>query len=76
MAQHTQQQAAADEMKVTGMATEADETTKEIKIGDKTFVMPDQADGASMFPQVGAEVTVFYEQQDGKNVITRIGQAQ
>jgi hypothetical protein len=70
-----EQQAATDEMKVTGMVTEADQETKEITVGDKTFVMSDQA-GTAMFPQVGAEVTVFYEEQDGKNVITRIGQAQ
>lgn len=75
VAQQTQQQATED-MKVTGMVTEADKTTNEFTIGDKTFVMPDEAGGASMFPQVGAEVTVFYEEQDGKNVITRIGQAQ
>ena len=75
MAQQDQGQAAADEMKVTGMVTEADQTTKEITIGDKTFVMQDQA-GTAMFPQVGSEVTVFYEEQDGKNVVTRIGQAQ
>jgi Cu/Ag efflux protein CusF len=74
VAQQTQQEA-TDEMKVTGMVTEADQEAKEITIGDKTFVMSDQA-GTAMFPQVGAEVTVFYEEQDGKNVITRIGQAQ
>jgi hypothetical protein len=74
-AQQTQQPGSAEEMKVTGMVTEADQQTKEITIGDKTFVMSDQA-GTAMFPQVGAEVTVFYEEQDGKNVITRIGQAQ
>jgi Cu/Ag efflux protein CusF len=73
-AQQTQQQGSEGEMKVTGMVTEADQETKEITIGDKTFVMSDQA-GTAMFPQVGAEVTVFYEEQDGKNVITRIGQA-
>ena len=75
-AQQTQQQGSEEEMKVTGMVTEADDQTNEITIGDKTFVMPDEAGGASMFPQVGAEVTLFYEEQDGKNVITRIGQAQ
>jgi hypothetical protein len=75
-AQQSQQQGAQEEMKVTGMVTEADEQTNEIKIGDKTFVTPYKAGGASMFPQVGAEATVLYEQQDGKNVITRIGQAQ
>jgi hypothetical protein len=69
------QQEATDEMKVTGMVTEADQETKEITIGDKTFVMSDQA-GTAMFPQVGAEVTVFYEEQNGKNVVTRIGQSQ
>ena len=68
-------QQAAEEMKVTGTVTEADQQTKEITIDDKTFVMSDQA-GTAMFPQVGAEVTVFYEEQDGKNVVTRIGQAQ
>ena len=77
-AQQTQQQgqAAEEDMKVTGMVTEADKSTNEITIGDKTFVMPDEAGGASMFPQVGSEITLFYEEQDGKNVITRIGQAQ
>ena len=79
-AQQTQQQGSqqgsAEEMKVTGMVTEADQQTKEITIGDKTFIMPEEGGGAAMFPQVGAEVTVFYEEQDGKNVITRIGQAQ
>ena len=57
------------------MVTEADQTSKEIMIGDQTFVMRDQA-GTAMFPQVGAEVTVFYEERDGDNVVTRIGQAQ
>jgi hypothetical protein len=70
------QQEPTDEMKVTGIVTEADRETKEITIGDKTFVMPEEGGGASLFPQVGAEVTVFYEEQGGKNVITRIGQAQ
>jgi hypothetical protein len=73
-AQQTQQ-GSEGEMKVTGMVTEADQETKEITIGDKTFVMSDQA-GTAMFPQVGAEISVFYEEQGGKNVITRIGQAQ
>jgi hypothetical protein len=73
-AQQTQEQATED-MKVTGMVTDADKTTNEFTIGDKTFVMPEQS-GTALFPQVGAEVTVFYEEQDGKNVITRIGQAQ
>ena len=72
-AQQTQQQGSAEEMKVTGMVTEADQQTKEITINDKTFVMPEEGGGAALFPQVGAEVTVFYEEQDGKNVITRIG---
>jgi hypothetical protein len=70
------QQEPTDEMKVTGMVAEADQDSNEITIGDKTFIMPDEAGGASLFPQVGAEVTVFYEEEDGKNVITRIGQAQ
>jgi hypothetical protein len=74
-AQQVQQQG-TDEMKFTGMVTEADQQTKEITIGDRTFVMPEEGGGASLFPQVGSEVTVFYEQQKGKNVITRIGQAQ
>jgi hypothetical protein len=74
-AQQAQNQGSMDEMKVTGMVTEADQETKEITIDDKTYVMSDQA-GTAMFPQVGAEVTVFYEEQNGKNVITRIGQAQ
>ncbi len=67
--------AAAEEMKVTGKVTEADQDTKQIKVGDKTFDMSDQA-GTAMFPKVGSEVTVFYEEQDGKNVVTRIGHAQ
>jgi Cu/Ag efflux protein CusF len=74
-AQQAQNRGSMDEMKVTGMVTEADQETKEITIDDKTFVMSDQA-GTAMFPQVGAEVTVFYEEQDGKNVVTRIGQAE
>ena len=74
-AQQDQQPSATEEMKATGMVTEADTTTNEITIGDKTFVVPDQA-GTALFPQVGAEITVFYEEQDGKNVVTRIGQAQ
>ena len=74
--QQGQEQSAEEGMKVTGMVTEANETTSEITVGDKTFVMPDEAGGASMFPQVGSEITLFYEEQDGKNVITRIGQAQ
>ena len=69
------EQAAAEEMKVTGKVTEADQQTKQITVGDKTFDMSDQA-GTAMFPQVGAKVTLFYEEQDGKNVVTRIGQAQ
>lgn len=75
-AQQSQQQAAEEDMKVTGMVTEADDQTNEITIEGKTFVMPDEVGGASLFPQVGAEVTVFYEEQNGENVITRIGQAQ
>jgi hypothetical protein len=75
VAQQTQQPSSAEEMKVTGMVTEADQQTKEIKIGDKTFVM-DEGGGAALFPQVGSEVTVFYEEKNGKNVITRIGQAE
>ena len=67
--------AAAEEMKVTGKVTEADQQAKQITVGDKTFDMSDQT-GTAMFPKVGAEVTLFYEEQDGKNVVTRIGQAQ
>jgi hypothetical protein len=70
------QQAAEEDMKVTGMVTEADEETKEITIEDQKFVMPEESGGASMFPQVGAEITVFYREEGGQNVITRIGQAQ
>ena len=80
LAQQTQQQsagqAAEEDMKVTGMVTEADEQTKEITIEDQKFVMPEEGGGASMFPQVGAEVTVFYRQEGGQKVITRIGQAE
>ena len=60
-----QKQAAAEAMKATGTVTKADEQSKEITIGDKKFVMSDQA-GTYMFPQVGAEVTVFYEEQAAK----------
>jgi hypothetical protein len=70
------EQAAEEGMKVTGLVTEADQQTKEITIEDETFVMPDAAGGASVFPQVGAEVTVFYREEDGQKVITRIGQAE
>jgi hypothetical protein len=71
-----QQQAAEEDMKVTGMVTEADQETKEITIDDQKFVMPEEGGGASLFPQVGAEVTVFYREEGGQKVITRIGQAQ
>ena len=75
--QRVQQEGAGEEgIKVTGLVTSADPQTHEITIGDKTFVMPEEGGGASLFPQVGAEVTLFYEEQGGKNVITRIGQAQ
>jgi len=63
-------------IQVTGLVTSADPQTHEITIGDKTFVMPEEGGGASLFPQVSAEVTLFYEEQGGKNVITRIGQKQ
>lgn len=78
LAQQVQQQGEATEedMKVTGMVTEADQQTKEITIEDQKFVMPEEGGGASMFPQVGAEVTVFYREEDGQKVITRIGQAE
>jgi hypothetical protein len=68
-------QAAAEEMKVTGIVTKADEQSQQITVGDKTFDMSDQA-GTAMFPQVGGKVTLSYEERDGKNVVTRIGQAQ
>ena len=75
--QRVQQEGSGEEgTKVTGLVTSADPQTQEITIGDKTFVMPEEGGGASLFPQVGAEVTLFYEEQGGKNVITRIGQAQ
>jgi Cu/Ag efflux protein CusF len=67
--------ASAEEMKVTGKVTEADQESKQITVGDKTFDMSDQA-GTAMFPKVGAEVTLFYEEQGGKNVVTRIDNAQ
>jgi hypothetical protein len=38
-----QQQAASDEMKATGMVTKADEQTRQITIGDKTFLMPEES---------------------------------
>ena len=68
-------QAAAEEMKVTGIVTKADEQSKQITVGDKTFDMSDQA-GTSMFPQVGGKVTLSHEERNGKNVVTKIGQAQ
>jgi hypothetical protein len=68
-----EKQAAAEEMKVTGVVTKADEQTGQITVGDKTLVMEG---GEGEFPQVGGKVTAFYEIRDGKNVITRIGQAQ
>jgi hypothetical protein len=67
--------ASAGEMKVTGIVTKADEQSKQITVGDKSFDMSDQA-GTAMFPQVGGKVTLSYEERDGKNVVTRIGQAQ
>jgi hypothetical protein len=70
------QQGAEEDMKVTGMVTEADQETKEITIEDQKFVMPEEGGGASLFPQVGAEVTLFYREEGGQKVITRIGQAQ
>ena len=72
-AQAVKPKAAAEEMKVTGRVTKADEQTGQITIGDKTLVMEG---GEGEFPQVGGKVTAFYEIRDGKNVITRIGQAQ
>jgi len=74
--QQGDEQAAEEDMKVTGMVTEADQQTKEITIEEEKFVMPEEGGGASMFPQVGAEVTVFYRVEDGQKVITRIGQAE
>jgi hypothetical protein len=74
--QQAQGQSSEEEMKVTGMVTEADQDTKEIQIEDETYVMPEESGGASLFPQVGSEVTLFYTEEDGKKVITRIGQAQ
>lgn len=74
--QQGDQQGAEEDMKVTGMVTEADQQTKEITIEDQKFVMPEEGGGASLFPQVGAEVTVFYREEDGQKVITRIGQAE
>jgi Cu/Ag efflux protein CusF len=73
MAQQTQNQGAAEEMKVTGVVTKADEQTGAITIGDKTLVMEP---GEGMYPRVGSKVTALYEDRNGKNVITRIGQAQ
>ena len=72
-AQDVKPKVAAEEMKVTGRVTKADEQTGQITVGDKTLVMEG---GEGEFPQVGGKVTAFYELRDGKNVITRIGQAQ
>jgi hypothetical protein len=76
LAQQKQQGGAEEDMKVTGMVTEADQETKEITIEDQKFVMPEEGGGASLFPQVGAEVTLFYREEGGQKVITRIGQAE
>jgi hypothetical protein len=76
LAQHKQQGGAEEDMKVTGMVTEADQQTKEITIDDQKFVMPDEGGGAALFPQVGAEITLFYREEGGQKVITRIGQAE
>jgi hypothetical protein len=77
IAQQSGQQASDEDMKVTGMVTEADQQTKEITINDQTFVMPEEvAGGAAMFPQVGAEVTLFYREEGDQKVITRIGQSE
>jgi hypothetical protein len=62
--QQGSEQAAEEDMKVTGMVTEADQETKEISIEDQKFIMPEEGGGASVFPQVGAEVTVFYREED------------
>jgi Ni/Co efflux regulator RcnB len=70
-AQDVKPKAAAEEMTVTGVVTKADQHKREITIGDKSFVLSNEA-----FPQVGAKVTAFYENRGGKNVVTRIGQAQ
>jgi hypothetical protein len=73
--QQAQQEGSREEgTQATGLVTSADPQTHEITIGDKTFVMPEEGGGASLFPQVGAEVP--YSTRSGKNVITRIGQAQ
>jgi hypothetical protein len=71
-AQQTKQQATED-MKVTGMVTEADQQTREITIEDQTYVMPPQE---ALFPQVGAEITLFYREEGGQKLVTRIGQKQ
>ena len=76
LAEQGSEQAADEDMKITGMVTEANQETKEITIEDEKFVMPEEGGGASLFPQVGAEVTVFYREEDGQKVITRIGQAE
>jgi hypothetical protein len=68
------QQPAAEDMKVTGLVTEADQQTHEITIDDQTYVMPEEGGGASLFPQVGAEITLFYKEEGGQKIITRIGQ--
>jgi hypothetical protein len=52
--QQGDQQGAEEDMKLTGMVTEADQQTKEITIEDQKFVMPEEGGGASLFPQVGA----------------------
>jgi hypothetical protein len=70
-AQDVKPTAVVEEMKVTGVVTKADQHKREITIGDKSFVLTNEA-----FPQVGAKVTAFYENRNGQNVVTRIGQAQ
>jgi lipopolysaccharide export system protein LptA len=67
---------ADQDMKVTGMVTEADQQTREITIEDQTYVMSKEGGGEALFPQVGAEITLFYREEGGQKVITRIGQKQ
>jgi hypothetical protein len=72
--QAPKEQGTAEEMKVTGTVTEADEETREITIEGQKYVM-DEHGGAALFPQAGDEITLFYEEKGERKVITRIGQA-
>ena len=75
LADDAKTEASENEMSVTGMVSEVDETAQEIVVDGKTFILADQA-GTAMMPSAGDKVTLFYEEQGDKNMVTRIGQPQ